>query len=263
MKGSVVSKIVSSEIADYRSSLARSLASSERHTVPTTFTLGARDWDLLPQVFAPADSPSTATALHLLGLAGDMTFPRTGSMLEVGCGTGVISVSAALAGCERVVALDINPAAVRNAVLNAERHQVADRFRAVRSDLFSSLAEHDPHERFDLVFWSSNYVLAPSGFEYDNIHQRAYVDPGYAAHRRFLTEVPHWTAPGGSALLHFSTRGNLAVLLSVAAECDRALRLVGSLSVAEGEHYVEHMLLEVSAIHHGAVAGDRPAEDQQ
>ncbi|HEY5834413.1 50S ribosomal protein L11 methyltransferase [Streptomyces sp.] len=241
-----------SEIADYRRSLARSLASAQRHTVPSTFTLGSRTWDLLPQVFAPSESPSTRTALELLGLAGDGA-RAGGPLLEMGCGTGVIAVSAALAGCERVVAVDINPAAVRNTAMNARRHGVADRVRTVQGDLFSSLAAVMPDERFAQVFWSSNYVLAPEGFEYRDIHQRAYVDSGYAAHRRYLAEVTHWLAPGGSALLHFSTRGDLATLLNVAGECGRALSSLGSVTVQEGEHEVEHMLLEVT------VAGNRPA----
>ena len=253
-----MSKTNASEIGDYRRSLARSLASSERHTVPTTFVLGAREWDLLPQVFAPADSPSTVTALELLGLAEDFVVPRSGSLLEMGSGTGVIAVSAALAGCERVAALDINPAAVRNTAMNAERHGVADRVRSACSDLFSALAEQSPDERFDVVFWSSNYVLAPSEFEYRNIHQQAYVDPGYAAHRRFLDEALHWTAPGGAAMLHFSTRGDLSTLLRVAAACDRSLRLLNSVAVMEGGHHVEHMLLEVTPAHDRAIGVKRP-----
>ncbi|WP_208799640.1 methyltransferase domain-containing protein [Microbispora triticiradicis] len=202
-----------------------------------------REWDLLPEVFAPIYSPSTQIAMGFLGLVEDPGVPRWGSLLEMGSGTGLISVSAALAGCAHVVALDINPEAARNTAMNATRHGVADRVDARCSDLFASLGEG---ERFDLVFWSSNYVLAPPGFEYANMHDRAYVDAGYQAHRRFLQEVPNWLTPDGVALIHFSTRGDLVALLRGAGDGDRSLRLLADRTVREGELDIEHMLLEVT-----------------
>ncbi|AXI81419.1 methyltransferase domain-containing protein [Peterkaempfera bronchialis] len=230
------------DVMDYRRSLERSRLSRMRRAGASTFTMLEREWDLLPGVFAPSDSPSTAVALDLLGLAGPSPSAR-GSVLEIGCGTGIIAVAAALAGCERVVASDISRTAAENAALNAARHGVADRVRTVQGDLFAGL---DPEERFDTVFWSSNYVMAPEGYDYQDIHERAYVDAGYQAHRRFLAEAPGRLAPNGSVLLHFSSRGDLVSLLRIAGECGRALRMLRVLPVQEGEHEVQHMLIEVA-----------------
>jgi release factor glutamine methyltransferase len=204
-----------------------------------------REWDLLPEVFAPIYSPSTNMAMEFLGLANSLGVPRAGSLLEIGCGTGMVAVSAALAGCERVVAADVNPSAVRNAAMNATRHGVSDRFDARHSDLFTQL---DEHERFDTIFWSSNYVLAPPEYQYQNMHERAYVDPGYRTHRRFLEEAPRWLAPHGVVLLHFSTRGDLVSLLRIAGECGRGLHMLRSNTIREGELDIEHMLLEVTMV---------------
>ncbi|WP_269857883.1 class I SAM-dependent methyltransferase [Streptomyces sp. RPT161] len=231
------------EVRDYECSLERSRQALTNQNRPSTFSMYGRDWALLPNVFAPIYSPSTDTAMSLLGLTDSVVVPRTGSMLEIGCGTGIIAVSSALAGCDRVVASDINPEAVRNAELNAARHGVDRVVRTVHSDLFDGL---DQGERFDTIFWSSNYVLAPHAYEYGSVHERAYVDPGYAAHRRFLAEAPNWLAPNGSVLLHFSTRGDLVSLLRIAGECGRGLRMLHSVPVQEGEHEVEHMLIEVT-----------------
>ncbi|MFC5640882.1 methyltransferase domain-containing protein [Kitasatospora cinereorecta] len=242
---------------DYRRSLERSRLSRMRRDGASVFTMQGREWDLLPGVFAPSDSPSTQIALDLLGLAGPAVTAR-GSVLEIGCGTGLIAVTSALAGCERVVASDINPVAAENAELNAERHDVAHKVRTVHSDLFDAL---EPGERFDTIFWSSNYVMAPADYDYEHPHERAYVDAGYTAHRRFLAEAPEWLTPGGSVLLHFSSRGDLVSLLRIAGEVGRALRMLRVLPVQEGEHEVQHMLIEVAPRHRQPfVPGQRTRE---
>ncbi|WP_399930888.1 methyltransferase domain-containing protein [Streptomyces kanamyceticus] len=232
-------------VQNYERSLERSRTSLTRTDRPRTFHLCDREWDLLDEVFAPVYSPSTGIGLDFLGLAGGAPEPSTRSFLDVGTGTGVIAVQAALAGAERVVALDINHRAVRNADLNARRHGVVDRVRSVHSDMFDGLA---PDECFDTVFWSSNYVLAPEGYQYRSVHECAYVDVGYRAHRRFLAEAPERLTPHGRALLHFSTRGDLGALHRIADECGRELRTVAAVDVLEGVYgsdRVEHLLLEV------------------
>ncbi|MFJ7267023.1 methyltransferase domain-containing protein [Streptomyces sp. NPDC099050] len=232
-------------LKSFERSLLRSHLSLTREDRPREFTLAGRNWDLFDEVFAPVYSPSTGVALELLGLGHPQETPRSGAFLEVGCGTGVVAVMSALAGYDRVVAADISPSAVENAHVNADRHGVTDRLRAVHSDLFSGLGED---ERFDVIFWSSNYVMGPESYEYKSVHERAYVDTGYQTHRRFLEQSVHWTTPGGSVLLHFSDRGDLAALHEIAADCGRELRLVAGQRVREGEYgedMVEHMLLEI------------------
>lgn len=181
--------------------------------------------------------------MELAGLA-EPPRPHTGSFLEVGCGTGIIAVSAALAGCDRVVATDINPQAVANTELNARRHGVAGRLRAVHSDLFDALA---PGERFDTIYWHSNFVLAPEDFEYEHTHDRAYVDAGYRAHERYLAQAPDLLTPGGRVLLQFSDRGDLDLLHTLARRHGRSLRLLDSRRDPEGAETVEHLLFEVAA----------------
>lgn len=230
---------------NYHLSLERSRQARTRADRPSVFTAYGRKWDLLPEVFAPIYSPSTGVAIDFLGLSDTQNLPRAGSFLEIGCGTGIIAVSAALAGCDRVVATDINPAAVQNSAMNAVRHGVGDRFTARHSDLFAQL---DEKERFDTIFWSSNYVAAPAGYEYRNAHERAYVDPGYRTHQRFLAEAPRWLTPGGLILLHFSTRGDLVGLLRAAGTHGRGLHMLRGSLVHEGEIDVEHMLLQVTVV---------------
>ncbi|MEY9875679.1 release factor glutamine methyltransferase [Streptacidiphilus sp. MAP12-33] len=234
------------QVRSYERSLERSRQSMTRADRPASFHLGGREWDLLDEVFAPVYSPSTGVALHLLGLDDPSARPACqGSFLEIGCGTGVIAVTAALTGCVPVVASDINPRAVENTSVNAARHGVGDRVGTVHSDLFGGL---DAGERFDTVFWSSNYVLGPDEYEYRSVHERAYVDAGYQAHRRYLEQAPGRTTDTGRALLHFSSRGDLRLLSRLAEESGRELRTLRTCQVREGEYgddLVDHMLLQI------------------
>ncbi|WP_254802883.1 methyltransferase domain-containing protein [Kitasatospora sp. SUK 42] len=231
-------------LGSYERSLGRSRESLTRADRPDVFTMYDREWDLFPEVFAPVYSPSTRVGIEFLNLAR----PRTrdgGSFLEMGCGTGLTATMALFAGYDRVVASDINRMAVANAAANAERHGVGDRLRTVHGDLFLGL---EPEERFDVVFWSSNYVLAPAEYSYRSAHERAYVDPGYHAHRRYLAEAPLRTTSTGRALLHFSDRGDVPALYGMADECGAELRLLATRQVRESEYgddVVDHLLFEI------------------
>ena len=56
-------------------------------------------------------------------------------MLDVGCGSGILSVAALLLGAESAVGVDIDPLAVKTAVQNAGRNGVEDRFTGICGSL--------------------------------------------------------------------------------------------------------------------------------
>jgi release factor glutamine methyltransferase len=124
---------------------------------------------------------------------------------------------------------------VRNTALNANRHGVADRVDCVAGDLFDSLA---PDEVFDVVFWHSSFVPAPASLSDLDMHDLAYVDPGYRAHRRYLAEAPR---RGSLALLGFSSRGSIDGLRAMGAVAD----VLRSKAVAEADGIVEYQLLRL------------------
>ena len=67
--------------------------------------------------------------------------------LDVGCGTGILTVQLALNGAEHVQAIDIQPKAIDNTLSNAFRNGVADRVSGEPTDLYAYL----PDERYDVV----------------------------------------------------------------------------------------------------------------
>lgn len=176
----------------------------------TEFELAGRRWTLLPGVFAPTYSPVTEL------FTAWIPYPVGGTLLEMGSGTGVTAVSAALDGCRRVTALDISAAAVQNTRRNVERHGVADRVVVHQSDLFDALSAD---ERFDVIYWNSNFVEAPQEFVNASDLHHAFFDPGYETHRRYLLQAPYHLSERGRLLLGFSDLGSWEQLR---AACDAA-----------------------------------------
>ncbi len=67
--------------------------------------------------------------------------------LDVGCGTGILTVQLALNGARHVHAIDVQSQAINNTLANAFRNKVSDRVTASVVDLFS----YQPEERYDLI----------------------------------------------------------------------------------------------------------------
>lgn len=242
---------------DFERSLRHSEADLVRPDRPSTFRMCGRQWDLLDGVFAPLYRPSTRASLDFLGLTAPAGHRVPDSMLEMGSGTGIVAVMAALAGCRRVVAADINPRAVDNTRANAERHGVGDRVGVVHSDLFRDV----PDERFDLVFWNSPFILAPEDHVYGSLHERAFVDAGYAAHRRFFEDVPaRLTDRGAALLLLSSTKGDMRRLEEIAAACGRRLLVRGARTYQDGSDApeAEYLLTEVARSDRAPLSADDP-----
>ncbi|MEU7530718.1 methyltransferase [Saccharothrix sp. NPDC042600] len=221
---------------DYTQALRRSRTSRENGAAPREVDVGGRSWLVLPGVFSPGDSRSSAAHLALLD------FPVDGSLLEIGSGCGLIAVSAALAGCRGVVATDLNPVAVENTALNARRFGVADAVSCRLGDLFAPLAEE---ERFDVVYWHSNNVWTPPALTPEHVHELAYVDPGYDAHKRFFRDARAHLAPGGRVLLGVSSRAERTHLDLFAAHEHQRLVSLASTTVTEPEGPVVYELLEL------------------
>jgi release factor glutamine methyltransferase len=161
------------------------------------FTLHGREWHQLAGVVGSEYNTATGLFAEWLPVEG------VKSMLEMGAGCGVAAITAALAGCPEVVAVDINPNAVESSRMNARKHGVADRVTCLESDLFAAV---DPQARFDLVFWNSPFIdnefVREGGDDYFVDH---FFDPGYALHDRFCVELPRHLTEHGRAFLGFST----------------------------------------------------------
>ena len=120
--------------------------------------------------------------------------------LEIGCGTGVFTVLAALAGASRVTAVDINPQAVANTIANCRLHGVSDIVDVYQSDIFASVPVGSA---YDAILWHIPW----SHTEKKNLSllERATFDPGFMLLERYLSESPPYLADGGRLLVGYSS----------------------------------------------------------
>jgi methylase of polypeptide subunit release factors len=122
-------------------------------------------------------------------------------VLEIGTGTGLLSVLCLHHGADKVVATDINPAAVANAKYNAAMLVPGGSLevRQVGTDspgAFSIIADD---ERFDLILsnppWEDGDVDKPA--------DHAYYDPGFALMDTLLDGLPEHLTANGRCLLAY------------------------------------------------------------
>ena len=149
---------------------------------------------VLPTVFNPR---LLRTGAFFARVIASEQLGAQGDVLDLGTGSGICAVFAARQA-RRVVAVDINRAAVRCASLNARLNQLEARIDCRHGDLFSPVAG----ERFDTVFFNPPFIAGPPADAQDHAWRSVDVAARLAAGLR------EHLAPGGRAYLLLSTFGD-------------------------------------------------------
>jgi release factor glutamine methyltransferase len=147
-----------------------------------------------PSVFNPK-VPRTGEFLASL-LDADF-IRRDWEVLDMGTGSGVCAIVAAKFA-RRVVAVDINPAAIRCTRINALLNGVENDVDARQGDLFAAV----PQERFDLILFNPPFIRGAPRDDRD----RAWRSSDIA--ERFAAGLGESLKPGGIALVLLSNFGD-------------------------------------------------------
>jgi len=161
-----------------------------------------------------------------------------GDVLEIGCGSGIASLSAAKAGCT-VFGVDINPEAVECAGGNARNNNIKNAEFA-RSDLFSAVS---PSKKFDGILFNPPYLPTSKEERIKGNLNRAFDggEDGRAVLDRFLAEFDSHLKPGGTLLLVQSS-------LNDEKKTEAALRSLGyKIEVAAQENFFFERLFLIRA----------------
>jgi HemK-related putative methylase len=156
---------------------------------------------VLPQVFNPV---LLRTGAFMARLVARMPALAELDVLDMGTGSGVGAVFAALQGA-RVIAVDINLAAVRCARINALLNGLDDRIDAREGDLFVPVAGR----MFDLVLFNPPFYRGAPTSGLDHAWR------GQNVFERFAAGLDGALKPGGRALLILSSDGDGHELLTL------------------------------------------------
>jgi release factor glutamine methyltransferase len=152
-----------------------------------------------PSVFNPK---SLRTGAFFAAHINARVVPRGAEVLDMGTGSGVCAIFAAKFA-RRVVAVDINGAAVRCAALNAALNHREHRIEVRQGDLFAPVAS----ERFDLILFNPPFLRGTPRDDRD----RAWRSNDIA--ERFAAGLGAHLKPSGYALVLLSTFGDAALFL--------------------------------------------------
>jgi HemK-related putative methylase len=140
---------------------------------------------------------------------------REAEVLDMGTGSGVCALFAARYA-KRVVAVDINPAAVRCAHINALMNGVEDKVETLQGDLFAPLAAR----RFDVVLFNPPFVRGAPRNDAD----RAWRSTDVA--ERFAADLGSHLKPSGFALVLLSSYGDASWFVGQFHERGFAMQVV-------------------------------------
>ncbi len=180
-----------------------------------------KEFIVFPTVFHPSED-SKALVQHLI---------RTNKfkdkkVLDLCTGSGVIAIYAAIYGAESVVALDINPEAIRATKENAQRYNVSKIIEAKVSDMYSSL---DPSDRFDVI--TMNPPFTPH--EASNYVEQTMWDNNFQVHHDFFKKLNNYLAYNEHAHITQSSFGAVNEMKEMADQAGFNCLLVGKNYVDE------------------------------
>ncbi|MHC4398772.1 MAG: 50S ribosomal protein L11 methyltransferase [Planctomycetota bacterium] len=166
------------------------------------------------------------------------------TVLEIGTGSGLLSLCCLAAGAEKVVATDVNRSAILNAQFNARQLGLSDRLelRLVPLRTPRAFAVFEDSETFDLIISNPPWEDAqPFG-----IDEYAYYDLDFELAYSLLEGLRRHLNPGGRALLAYGCVSAVRTVQKIAPEYGLEVRVLDDRDLDDlPEVFLPGMLLEV------------------
>ncbi len=170
---------------------------------------------------------------------------RGARVLEIGTGSGLLSLCCLQAGAAHVIATDLNPAAVANARENAQQLGFAEKLEArlVPRRAPAAWTVLAPEETFDLILsnppWENRTPVSVQEF--------ALYDPGFELLHSLLSGARQRLRPGGRIWLAYGCVTAIRTIEQVAAEQQLNCRLLDERDLAAlPELFLPGMLIEIT-----------------
>ena len=160
-------------------------------------------FDVWENVYEPAEDSFL--------FAENLEVQKAETVLDMGTGCGILGIIAA-EKAKTVVAVDVNPYAVRCARENANLNNVQNKIYCLQGDLFRPLSERF---KFDVVLFNTPYLPV------NNTEAEAWIERAWAGGatgrqviNRFISETPNHLKKSGRVFLMQSTLADVSESLS-------------------------------------------------
>jgi methylase of polypeptide subunit release factors len=142
--------------------------------------------DVFPEVFPPKSdySISSKSVFETFGDLDNLI------IADIGSGTGIESIVAAMYGAEHVDASDINEQAVACTKHNIEINGLSEKINVFHSDLFSNF----PKKEYDFIIANLPIVNFDAG---NSLVHKALYDKDFAVHKRLFEEAKDFLSSNG------------------------------------------------------------------
>lgn len=128
--------------------------------IPLQYILGEEDfYGRTFKVIEGVLIPRQDTEISVEKILNIIENNQINNMLEIGCGTGIVSISVDLESSVDVTAVDISEKAMENTRIN--KKELNSKIKIINSDLFSNI-----NEKFDLIYSNPPYIKSK---EIDNL----------------------------------------------------------------------------------------------
>ena len=220
---------------DYIEGTRQILEESKKEKEQYVVTVLGKEYIVFPNVFSPKYFNDTEL------FAKNLPVKIEEEMLEIGPGTGIISITAIEKGARRVLAIDINPSAVENTRENIRKYNLGDKIEVRQGDVYSELK---PEEKFDTIFWNTPFGLVEDEKIPDL--EKAVYDPNYKSTEKFIKEAKQHLKEKGRLLIGFSsTLGKIDLIKQFTEEAGFDLKLIFE-AESEEVHPVKFEIFEAT-----------------
>jgi release factor glutamine methyltransferase len=176
----------------------------KRHNQLCLEKIAGLDLLILPEVFNPVLFGTSAFLAEYLRQNSDI-FANTPTVLDLGCGSGILGLTAARLG-GKVIATDANPHAVHCTKLNAMLNQLEDKVEVWQGVLFEPLKGEKP----DIILCNPPYFAKEPKTE---LERAFFAGSNQIVLQSILTGIAVNLAPNGQALLVVSDQIGFEKLL--------------------------------------------------
>lgn len=173
---------------------------------------------VFPGVYPPSED--TYLLLDALDIRQDDAF------LEVGCGAGLITLTAAKR-TRNIVSVDSSLEAVRNTLENLQRNDLSNNCHVVESDLLSALS---PSVKFSLIVFNPPY-LPQDEEDTDLDHALVGGQTGTELTHRFVRQAVDHLPKGGRIYVIVSNLSNIDSIQRTMIECGFVVETVSEESL--------------------------------